>query len=125
MVRQGSTVISPQKRLPDQLILTKDGQDLGTENGQVSISLSSDLPGQRRGIFAMQKVAGACLCRWAELTLFSQWTCSGVWRMCHWHSSGLYIPKNATLRDDVGIVDKGAPLQDHLPGAWRRLSCLG
>lgn len=126
MVRQGSTVISPQKKLPDQLILTKDGQDLGTGNGQVSISLSSDLPGQRRGIFAMQKVL------WQERVcadgLSSPSSASGlalVWRMCHWHSSGLYMPKNATLRGDVGIVDKGAPLQDQLPGAWRRLSCLG
>lgn len=56
MVMQGSTVISPQERLPVYLILPKDGQDLGSENGQVSVNLSSGLPEQRRGIFAMQKL---------------------------------------------------------------------
>lgn len=111
------SVISPQERLPDQLILPKDGQDLGTENCQVSLSLSSDLPGQRRGIFAMQKVL------WQERVcadgLSSPSSASGValvWRMCHWHSSGLYMPKNATLTHDVGIVGKGAPVAG--PASW-------
>lgn len=39
-----------------------------------------------------------------------------VWRMCHWGSSGLYMPENATLRGDVGIEGKGAPAAG--PASW-------
>lgn len=82
---QGNIVISPQERLPGQLILSKDERDFGSENGQVSVSLSSDLPGQRRGIFAMQQLLWQG--RVCADGLSSPSAASGlalVWRLCHW-----------------------------------------
>lgn len=111
---QGNFVISPQERLPGQLILPKDGQDLGSENGQVSVSLSSDLPGQRRGIFAMQKLLQQeHVCAHGLSSPSSASGLALVWRTCHWVSRGLYMPENALLRCDVG---KGTPAAG--PDSW-------
>lgn len=90
MVIQGNTVISPQERLLGQLILPIDERELDL-NGQVSLSPSSNLSRQRRGIFTTQKLltlvaARTCLCKWLSLPS-SSCGLAQVWRICHWDST--------------------------------------